>query len=227
MPTPSASSPSSLLLQLKPPALPLEGATFQAVFGEKLQKELDHYLTYVPASSACRWHVYFCFAWQPPHRSTHPPHNPTTDHPHRTRRYGRNVSAQYWADTLRKEMARAVWMAQALGAPHDPLESAEDLARVLSTGRAVVTQVRGGRLLVQPALTKAPSDSNALPMSSQSSPAAVSHGKGRCVPGDGALLRGLHPPAARGDQHPARGRRAQGTNTHACTQKTRTALSSP
>lgn len=40
-------------------------------------------------------------------------------------------------------MARAVWMVQALGAPHDPLERTEDLARMLSTGRSVVTQVRG------------------------------------------------------------------------------------
>lgn len=74
----------------------------------------------------------------------HPPPHTITIHPH-PHRYGRNVSAQYWADTLRKEMARAVWMAQALGAPHDPLETAGDLARVLSTGRAVVTQVRMGR----------------------------------------------------------------------------------
>lgn len=43
MPTPS----SSLVLQLNPPALLLENVSFQSIFGETLQKELDHYLTYV------------------------------------------------------------------------------------------------------------------------------------------------------------------------------------
>ena len=55
--------------------------------------------------------------------------------------YGRNVSAQYWADTLRKEMARAIWMMQALGAPRQPLDTAEELAQLLRTTRAVVTQL--------------------------------------------------------------------------------------
>ena len=40
--------------------------------------------------------------------------------------------------------------------------------------------------------------------------AAVPHGQGRRLPGDRPLLRGLHPPAPRGAQHPARGRGAQG-----------------
>lgn len=53
--------------------------------------------------------------------------------------YGRNVSAQYWADTLRKEMARAVWMMQALGAAPHSLASSEDLAAMLRSNRAVVT----------------------------------------------------------------------------------------
>lgn len=55
--------------------------------------------------------------------------------------YGRNVSAQYWADTLRKEMARAIWMMQSLGAPRQSLDTAEELAQMLRTSRAVVTQL--------------------------------------------------------------------------------------
>ena len=68
-------------------------------------------------------------------------HVHTHTHSSPSHSYGRNVSAQYWADTLRKEMARAVWMAQALGAPHTPLGNAEALAHTLHSGREVVTQV--------------------------------------------------------------------------------------
>ena len=64
MPTPSASASAAsaaLLLQLKPPALPLENVSFQTMFGDRLQKQLDHYLTYVAPPSTgrpCRTHTH-------------------------------------------------------------------------------------------------------------------------------------------------------------------------
>jgi hypothetical protein len=68
MPTPIAASASpALLQQFKPPALPLESVTFQMMFGAKLQKQLDHYLTYVRSLVSGR-HLgaYHCTFFQPP-----------------------------------------------------------------------------------------------------------------------------------------------------------------